>query len=278
MAMPVRKSEYRNPRIEVLGLAKAARSYAIDLAYTIHFVDGRVAALWLFEIDLSRTRIKYRRWSLYLGAFENEFDVDGKLAIFAPRPKIRRWLRERLVPKSRVDPIIVEPDHIVRITDYDEARRTPELAILSCIFHAHDPAPEENQIEVVCAAWIALQVLPPKHSLRYGGMVMDIIGKPIVEKGLERLRKAGHLDESDIEMWAESVRGGYSYTLGHDEGHAEARRELLREAIVDLLEARGFALTPSQRERIAACESLETLARRRAAAKTEGPEKVLAID
>ncbi|MFO7566975.1 MAG: transposase, partial [Enhygromyxa sp.] len=53
---------------------------------------------------------------------------------------------------------------------------------------------------------------------------------------------------------------------GRQEGHQEGRQAAearfcahLRLSVVQVLELRGFVLTDAQRERIAACDSLETL-------------------
>ena len=49
---------------------------------------------------------------------------------------------------------------------------------------------------------------------------------------------------------------------------AELDAQLLRRTVIDMLELRGFVLTTQQRERIESCESIETLERWYAAAKT----------
>jgi len=56
-----------------------------------------------------------------------------------PVPHIREGIRTKLIPRMRIDPILIEPDHIERISDYDDARARPELTILGCLFHCHCP-------------------------------------------------------------------------------------------------------------------------------------------
>lgn len=55
----------------------------------------------------------------------------------------------------------------------------------------------------------------------------------------------------------EIERKGSSFHRGREEGH----REMLRRALIDVLELRGLALTPALRRRIERCDSVETLER-----------------
>ncbi len=66
---------------------------------------------------------------------------------------------------------------------------------------------------------------------------------------------------------AEPIMRTYSQAL-REEGREVEREQNLRTFIVDLLEARGFALMPEHRARIETCSSLELLQRWYTAAKT----------
>jgi hypothetical protein len=259
---------YRNPRIEIVGLSKPAKGFVVDLVYTVHSADDRVIELWIFEIDLSWNRVKPRRWALYLSAFENEFDANGQLVVFSPKPQLRERIRLKALPRSRVTPLLIEPDHVERITDSNEARRRPRMAILGCLFHAQEPAPLADRVAVFRAAWLAIQWLPEREAQRYHVLVMAIVSANVVEQGIQELRESGELDEERWERFSDSDVEGYTFHRGREAGREEGRRDLLRRTIVDVLELRGFVMTPEQRERITSCESVETLERWYAAAKT----------
>lgn len=262
---------YRNPRIEAPGMAKRAKGFTVDLIYTIHAANGRVLELWVFEIDLSWSRVKPRRWNLYLSAYENEDDADGHLVIFAPKPELRERIRTKAIPRSRVKPILIEPKHLERITDRADARLRPRLTVLGCLFHAQDPAPLANQVEVFRAAWLAIQSLPEREAQRYSVLVMGIVSANVVEQGIEELRESGELDEERWDRFSDADREGYTFHRGREEGREEGRqeaqRELLRRTVLDVLELRGFVVTQEQRARVDACESIEVLERWYAAAK-----------
>jgi hypothetical protein len=265
------KAHYHNPRIEISGLSDAAKTFVVDIVYTLQFAD-RVIAVWVFEIELSWSSIKRRRWALFLSAYENELDVDGHLVVFSPKPRLRERIRRKAIPGCRATPLLIQPDHIERITDHAEARRRPRLTILGCIFHAQEPAPLADQVELVRAAWLANQGLPPREAQRYGVLVMEVVGEAAVEQGIEQLRESGELDEDLWDSVKDTVREGWGFNRGRAEGREEGRREALRAHLVDMLEVRGLTLTQSQRERIASCESLETLERWYAAAKMAAPK------
>jgi hypothetical protein len=80
-------------------------------------------------------------------------------------------------------------------------------------------------------------------------------------RGLAALRESGDLDEKRYRQISETARCGGSFQMGRAEGREEARREGLQRMLVEVLQIRGFALTDAQRERIASCDTLETLER-----------------
>ena len=122
---------------------------------------------------------------------------------------------------------------------------------------------------------------------------MSIVPKAVVEQGVAELRESGDLDEERWELFTETERYGHSFLRGHEEGRAEGlaegRREgveagrcqTLRRAVLDVLELRGLEVTPTARERVESCESIEQLERWYAAAKSvsaESPDQVNQVD
>ena len=263
---------YRNPRIQVRALKKRAGGYVVDLAFTIETADGQVVEIWLFELQLSFDAQKVRRWTLYLAAYENEFDADACLAVIVPDPDLREQIRAQQLPRVRGKTLMIERDQIERITDYTEARARPQLTILGCLFHAHEPAPLEDRVAVVRAAWVAIQSLAIDQSLRYTIAVMSIVASNVFNQGIAELREEGEIEEHGEEILSEGMRRSYAFVkgseagfeAGREAGRAEGRaegREVLRTMVIDSLMLRGLALTQAQRARIEACTSIETLAR-----------------
>src|SRR5690606_5524381 len=90
---------YRNPRTEVPASSRRALGIIVDLVYTVHSANGRVVGFWIFEVELSFTLDKIRRWALYEIGLEAEYRANGRLAVFSPEPKLRRKIRTRLLPR-----------------------------------------------------------------------------------------------------------------------------------------------------------------------------------
>ncbi|HVI02542.1 MAG TPA: hypothetical protein VM869_27735 [Enhygromyxa sp.] len=277
---------YRNPRIEIPGLVKAARRPFVDLIYTTLATDGTFE-IWILEIELSLDLLKVRRWALYELALESELEADAaRLAVFSPEPELRGKIERRILSKIKTDPVLIQPDQIERIIDYREARRRPEQTILGCLFHAHPPSPFEARVEVFRAAWMAIQSLAERKAQRYSVAIMSIVPEAVVEQGVAELRESGELDEGRWELFTDSERKGHSFARGHREGRAEGRAEgrksgfeegraqTLRRAVLDILELRGFELSAAARERVESCESIEQLERWYEAAKSASEQSI----
>jgi hypothetical protein len=191
-----------------------------------------------------------------------------------------------MLPRIKTEPLVIEPDQIERIIDYDEARRRPELAVLGCLFHAQEPAAFAARVHVFRAAWMAIQSLAETQARRYSVVIMSIVPDAVIEQGIAELREAGELDEGRWELFGESERKGHSFARGRregleeghreglEEGRLEERRELLRRVIIDVLELRGLEVSPTTRDRIQSCASLEVLERWYAAAKSAATTNV----
>jgi hypothetical protein len=126
-------------------------------------------------------------------------------------------------------------------------------------------------VAVFRAAWLAIQTLAGIKALRYAVLVMSIVPPAVSEQGIEELRHAGELDEGHFEEFMEIERKGSSFHRGREEGH----RKMLRRALTDVLELRGFPLTTELSERIDLCESLATLERWYNEAKTAAANQPL---
>ncbi len=211
-------------------------------------------------------------------AYSVEFKKESLLAVFCPHPELRERLRRKLIPKIQPKPLLIERDRIELITDYNDARERPELAVLSAVYHAHGPGPWEQRVAAVRAAYVGIQGLADVDVRRYAVLIMSTAPKPVVDQALQELEKEGHLDNERYELVSETERTGHSFLTGFEEGEQKGRQEgreegleqaraLLRQSLVDVLELRGFTVTLDHHQRIRSCASLDTLERWYAAAK-----------
>jgi hypothetical protein len=83
------KVRYRNPRIHIPGFSKRARTFTVDLVYTVHTAQGKVVEVWIFEIQLSEDDLKISRWAFYPVTYAMICGGVGRLAVFCPEPALR---------------------------------------------------------------------------------------------------------------------------------------------------------------------------------------------
>ncbi|MBL9100359.1 MAG: hypothetical protein JNL82_05350 [Myxococcales bacterium] len=127
------------------------------------------------------------------------------------------------------------------ITDLDEARRSPELAVLSVAAHGREPGAEHIAFAALCA----VRDLDNERSFLYPDFIHALLGD-VARAALEKL-----MDIRNYEYRSEFARK--YYFQGKDEGKAEGLTEGLAKALLALLAQRGLAVDEPARARITAC-------------------------
>ncbi len=89
---------------------------------------------------------------------------------------------------SVVNPVVVRPSQIPRITDLDQAREEPELAILSAVAHAKDENADEAA-DVALAGLAACHGLDIDRATRYSDFIFSRLG-PAAWQALDNLMTA----------------------------------------------------------------------------------------
>ena len=177
--------------------------------------------------------------------------VDREVAAWAARPIVGG----RLSGALSLTPTVIGPDQIPRITDLDEARRSPELAVLSAVAHGDEPGAEA----IAFAALTATHDLDNDRGIFYPDLVFHHLA-PAARALLEGLMATANYElQSDIaRKW---------YAEGKAEGEAEGEARML----LRLLRLRGIDLADDDRQRVLACADpaqLERWAARVLTAKT----------
>ena len=93
------------------------------------------------EIDVR----KRRSWPLYVAGLRARLGCPVTLVIIALDPQVAAWCAEPIDlgrQRGTILPLVLGPAEIPFITDLDEARRAPELAVLSVAAHGREPGAE----------------------------------------------------------------------------------------------------------------------------------------
>jgi hypothetical protein len=280
----------RTPTVEAPALLRRPRKLIIDLVLTVHGKKMRITLVVIIEVQLSWDRTKARSWPLAAVAFAAESDAQAVVAVFSPDGELRVRIRQRLLPKMTPRPILIEPDQIRLITDEAEAREHMFEAVLGAIFHGRENSPVEHRVAGIRAAYLALQGLEFRDYFRYAVLMASMVPPELFSQAVEQLRERGLLFDdrphrlTDIERrsWLyHTIREqgiGEGLEQGRQQGLAQGLEqgrqqglEVLRRALLDVLELRGFTLTTAVRARIEGCEQFDTLERWYANARTMDP-------
>jgi hypothetical protein len=265
----------RTPRVEVPQSRRRPRKLTVDLLLTVANETGKTILVCVFEVQLSWDPDKIYDWALAAAAFGAERRCEAKVFVLAPGPELRLKIRERLFPRTKPEPVAIEPDHIPLITDEDLARRWPREAVFCALAHARTSDPRERRVAGIRAAIVGIQTMATADFIRYTVLVWSLSPHDINEQAFEELRERGELDEKRFASLVEVGRGSTLWEEGRAEGHEEGRAEgflagrlhMLRQALVDVLDAREVELAPTAEQRIRTCDDLDLLERWYAAAR-----------
>jgi hypothetical protein len=162
-------------------------------------------------------------------------------------------------PQDPTGAHVIGPAQIPVITDPDEARRDPELAVLSLIAHGDEPGAERIAIAAIEGA----QDLDTDRAAVYLDVVFARLGET-ARAALEKLMQTGSYEfQSDI------ARNWFS--KGKAEGKAEGEAKGEAKVLLQLMELRGLEIPDSIREQILGatdCAQIEVWVSRVLYAKT----------
>ena len=147
-------------------------------------------------------------------------------------------------------PTVLGPDRIPVVTDAEQARALPELAVLSAM--AHGQGDVNQAVAIGLASMSASEGLEPERGMLYFDLVRAALGEA-ARKAIDAMIPQGYKFQSDIAL--------ENFAQGEAKGKAEGKAEGEARAIVAVLEARGIILSTHERDTILSCRDLELLDR-----------------
>jgi hypothetical protein len=242
-ALGVELPAYTEVRVESADLTEVVpAAYRADLVVLL--VDGKPVFAIAVEVQLARDERKRFTWPVYVTGLRARFECEATVLVITPTMDVARWAAEpiELGPGGAVRPLVLGPDAVPVVVDKSRARAEPELAILSVM--AHGKGEVERAVKVAAAAVAGVELVSDEG--------LFVLYSDLIDAALsEAARKAFQMLPHGYEYQSETIRKSI------DLGRAEARAA----AVVDVLEARGVAVSEAQRERILGTKDLETLTR-----------------
>lgn len=231
----VKMPSYSEARIASIDLTQIQPAeYRADVVVTLH--DDETASpvrVIIVEVQLATDNHKRLTLPVYVTVSRAVHGCPADLLVVAPDPSVASWCAEPIeigVPGFVLRPPVLQKTAVPVITNEEEARRRPELGVLSVMAHGDSEA----------GAAIAAAVLPAVHDLDddrvrfYTDLVYNSLNDA-ARMALETMMK-GYEYQSDF---AKTYIG-----LGRVEERAVA--------VLDALADRGLAVPEAVRDRVLA--------------------------
>lgn len=226
--------------------------YRCDHVVVLDAEGQQPVAAIAVEIQLGDDARKRFSWPVYAAELRSRLGCPTTVLAVCPTDALARWANEpiELGFGNTFRPLVLGPSSIPVVTDPERAKRTPELAVLSA--QAHGQGDPETAAQIASACDIATRDLDADVRGLYLDMVLAALP--------EAVRKAFAM-----------IPQGYQW---QSEPAQRAHRKGRAESILDVLDARGVAVSDAERERIVGCRDLAQLERwiRRAATASSATE------
>lgn len=225
--------------------------YHADTVLVVGDDPQRPTRSLVVEVQTKIDRRKRRSWPVYVAGLHARHDCAVDLVVIAPGREVARWAATPIVIGEDccvLRPRVIGPELVPVITDVEQARRAPELAVLSVAVHGDEPGAEH----IAVAALTATRGLDRDRDRRYAAFVRMFLGQ-VAQVALEKIMSV--YDQEIEDTWF------YNYVLSRGEARGEARGKAAGKAqmLLKMLALKGFAPTDAEREQILGCRDLELL-------------------
>lgn len=219
--------------------------YRADTVVQLVDEAGKASLSVIVEVQLAVKEKKRVDWLAYTASTLRQQGTDACVLVVTPDAAVARWAQKPLSFgfASSFVPLVIGPEQVPLLTDPEEARRRPFLAVLSAVAHGKDEL--EQAVQAASLARDAIVPLPD------GDVYFDLIKATLSEAA----RKAFEMLPATYEYQDESLRR--SYHRGEARGEAKS--------ILNILDARGIAVSESEKNAIWECSDsakLESMVRK----------------
>ncbi|MBV9313365.1 MAG: hypothetical protein JO100_06355 [Pseudonocardia sp.] len=226
--------------------------YRADAVVVLMAANQPVLAV-VVEVQLGRDGDKRWSWPVYVATLRARLRCPTALLVICVDATAATWCATpiELGPGTKLVPFVLGPNQVPVLTNASQAKRVPELAVLSALAHGADP----NHGGVLDALLDALTVVDAQRAALYSDVVFAAL------PGAARAYLEALMSTGTYEYQSEFVR---KYIIqgraeGKAEGKAEGRAEGKAEGVLTFLDARGIGVPEDARTRITSCYDLDQL-------------------
>jgi hypothetical protein len=201
----------------------------------------------ILEAQLQPDERKRFTWPVYVTSARARHECAFVLIVVTSNAATESWAHSPIhVGGGMVlQPYVVGPRSIPKITDLERAAREPQLAVLSVM--AHGQGDVDLAVAITIAVTAAIEQFPEDQRQVYSGLIESALS----HAAREALKMAPQVQK----LFSESQRKSFAEGETRGEARGEAR------AVLRVLALRGIAVTEPQRAQIAECQDLDLLDR-----------------
>ena len=119
----------------------APAEYRADAVITLRRVGhARPVLALILEVQLRTNDNKRYAWPVYLATLRARLRCPAAIVVVTPKRSVARWAAQAIAlgMGSAVQPLVIGPDAVPKVTTRAEASEAPQLAVLSPLAHARD--------------------------------------------------------------------------------------------------------------------------------------------
>lgn len=235
---------HRSAKVTEADLGKLVPiEFEADLVIELTDEHGVCVLAMIVEVQLGIDLNKSFSWAVYVAVLRARKRCPVCLLVVAPDQPVATWAAQPIVlgpSTGQVTPLVLGASAVPRVTDPDEARRQPALAVLSARVHGNGP----NGLEVIEPAFEAMANVDRALAMKYFVLVYDALRGPMRAALEDLVMNQPHAEQINLPPFLEKIA---------------QQREV--ELILKLVARNGLVLTEDERARITACTELATLDR-----------------
>jgi hypothetical protein len=233
--------------------------FRADLVLELCDEKGALVLSIVLEVQRDKAPRKKYSWPVYVTVVRAQKERSAIVLVVAPDGDVATWAAEKIdlgLGRGTIEPLVLGPAIVPKVTDQAEAEKESELAILSAMAHGNGP----DGLAVVLAALGTLGRLDHEHAAVYFQIVYNGLREPM-QRALEALIMERQTEgKATFPPFVQKLidRGTHEGKL---EGELKGKLEGKRDALLRLLARAGIPLTEDQRSRIRECTDAATLDR-----------------
>ncbi len=221
-------------------------------------------------LEVQRRVVQLKRWRIwvYWALLAEYLQLSTIVMVVALTDAVSRWARSlgELEHPPRDGLLVLDRQNMPRITDIDQARQRPGMAVLSALLHTGD-------LEVLRVGFAVALELPDDRRWRYASALYGVAPQ------IERAKLLRGMNMEERYQLTKAERNSIAYHDGKKEGERKGERKGKREGeregelkglvklVLTILELREIPVSRATKARIRACKDLEQLERWAARAK-----------